>query len=595
MGVIDEVKLKTDILDLVGGHTTLKRTGSSVKGLCPFHGEKTPSFTVDPGRGTWRCFGACNEGGSVIDFVMKADNIPFPEALRRLAERAGVKYGKSSPETRAAGSRRQRIEHINGVAAGWFGAMLEAQAGRGARDYLTSRGIDAATAAKYGIGYAPGDALNLRDKLRAERLERDGRQAHLLVDAADGQTRDFFRNRITFQIHDPKGVVIGFGGRTMEEGGGPKYINSPDTELFTKSSVLYGLDWALPAIRKLKRAVVVEGYMDVVTAHRNGFGNVIATMGVALTEQHLELLLNPLRGVDAAADGELVLCLDSDAAGQEATLQLVELAWGVANSNRIAIRVARLSGSKDPDDLIRESPREWVAAIDASAPALDYLMEAYCARFDVSTPRGKSQVVGKVYPLLSTIRDDFAREERIARLAKLLEVDAGRLRSLGRRVDAPPQRKQPARAGREGFIETTAWEAAAIGRGGPLHAENHLLGLLLSLEGDRAIGREIPGELWSDELNRQLFALWRDGELDDRLGDLPPECAERVAEVRELAARPPRSGAESDLYREINECTNRLRDRRLRREMVDAAQSGDTGPERELLELHRAHEESQRR
>ena len=317
---IEEIKRRLDIVDVVGQTVDLKRAGKSFKGLCPFHAEKTPSFTVSPERGTFHCFG-CGEGGDVFSFVQRRDNLDFREALQELANRAGVELerGSASRPDPAERAERDRLHALLSAAADFYRAELAGPRGGNARAYVESRGLTAETIDAFGLGYAEpsGRALE-RHLLAAGFTHEEAVKAGALGQADDGRTYDGFRDPLVFPIRDAEGRAIGFGGRALRADQQPKYLNSPQTELFDKGANLYALDRAAAAIREARRAIVVEGYMDALVAHQHGFRNVVATLGTAIGERHIQILRR--------LASEVVLALDADAAGVRAAIRGFEVA-----------------------------------------------------------------------------------------------------------------------------------------------------------------------------------------------------------------------------------------------------------------------------
>ena len=314
MTVVDDVKDRLDVVDVISGYVPLKKTGRTFKATCPFHTEKTPSFVVDPQRQSWRCFGACATGGDAFSFVMRKDGLSFGDALRQLAEKAGVEI-----RPREQAERTDVLLRANNEGATFYREALASPEGQAARGYLRERGIDDGAAEAFDLGLSPRSGSALRDHLSS--LGHDVEHAvdaGLLRRFEDGNLRDFFRGRLMFPIHDRRGRVAGFGARTLD-GSDPKYINTPSTRVFDKRATLYGLHLAAPSIREKDEAIVVEGYMDTIAAHQHGYTNVVASMGTALTEQQVAQLRSMASGC--------ILALDPDQAGQEATLRSLESSW----------------------------------------------------------------------------------------------------------------------------------------------------------------------------------------------------------------------------------------------------------------------------
>jgi DNA primase len=317
MSVIDEIKSKLDIVDLVSDTVSLKKSGKNYTGFCPFHSNtKTPSFVVFPETQTWRCFGACADGGDIFSFVIKREGYEFKQALESLAQQAGIQLRAPSPETDKQDKQRQKLLDLNAAAAAYFHHLLTVSpAGAKVRTYLAKREFTAETIATFQLGYA----LDKWEALKSHFVERgysieDLLAAGLIVERADGSPGyDRFRNRLIIPIRNPQGQVVGFGARALAVDQVPKYLNSPQTLLFDKSATLYGLDLARKYIREANQVVIVEGYMDVIQAYQSGAQNVVAQMGTALTEQQLKILKR--------TTSNFVLALDADTAGQAATLR----------------------------------------------------------------------------------------------------------------------------------------------------------------------------------------------------------------------------------------------------------------------------------
>ena len=320
MSVVEEIKDRLDIVEVISAYVPLRKAGNLYKGLCPFHQEKTPSFVVYPDRGTWHCFGACGIGGDVFSFVMKRDNLDFREALEVLAQKAGVELTPPSAARSQQDQTLDRLREINQAAAVWFHHQLrQTPQGQTARDYLAGRGFTDATLDKFLLGYAPDGWNGLLAYLQGKNYEpADLLAAGLVIEREQPEPGrspyfDRFRHRIMTPIRDLHGHVIGFGARALRSEQQPKYLNTPQTPLFEKSSVLYGLDAARRAIRPRGKAIIVEGYMDVLACHQAGEENVVASMGTALTETQIKQLRR--------YTSTIVLALDADAAGQAATLR----------------------------------------------------------------------------------------------------------------------------------------------------------------------------------------------------------------------------------------------------------------------------------
>ena len=459
MSVVDEIKDRLDIVEVIQSSVPLKKAGRNYKGLCPFHAEKTPSFVVFPDTGTWHCFGACGTGGDVFSFVMQQENMGFGEALQILAQRAGVELEPRSPQAAEAEKRLDLLQQINQAAATYFHHLLFSsdEAAR-ARAYLEKRGLNRQTIDRFQVGYS----LNLWDGLLRYLTNKsyalaDLHEAGLIIQREDGSGYyDRFRGRVVFPIRDHRGRVLGFGGRILGDGV-PKYLNSPQTPLFDKSSVLFGLDQARAGIRTVGEAVIVEGYMDVLMAHQHGITNVVAQMGTALTEAQLRLLKRHTQ--------QFVLALDSDVAGDQATLRGLDVARQVMDrevvpvptpqglirfEDRLAadIRIVSLPPGRDPDEVILESPSRWAQLIAQAKPVMDYYFDAFTADLDLATAKGKADAVRSLGPLIAGIGDRVQRTHYLQQLGRMVQVDERSLwqqirQTAGRQEPAGPRRSEP--------------------------------------------------------------------------------------------------------------------------------------------------------
>jgi len=542
MSVVDEVKQRLDIVDVVGQYVQLQKAGRNYRALCPFHAERTPSFFVSPERQSWHCFGACGTGGDILSFVMKKENLEFGEALRLLAERAGVTLAEQRPEEEA---ERNRLREANEAAASFYHrALLSSEAGQTAKHYLEERGQDLKTIQDFQLGYSPSGWDSLCQHLR-ERGYRDEElvAAGLAVEGERG-LRDLFHQRIMFPITDMRGRVVGFGGRSLpiegQEETQPKYLNTPQTAGFDKGSLLYALDKAKEEIRRQGLAVIVEGYTDAIAAHQHGFPNVVASMGTALTERQARLLKRFSRDV--------VLALDADTAGQEATLRAVEYQDILGRD----IRVVILPEGRDPDEVIRSDPENWPALLASAQPLLDYKFEAVSSALDLSQPRQRSQAVDELLPLLAAIGDRIVQAHYLQRLARLAQVRESALHQM--LIRRGPKQRRRADAAAQG-------EAMATVR--PLRdaREEYLLALLLRYPELQADGLALsPDLLWYSE-NRELLQAWqRSPDLEEMRQAVAAELQEHLQRIAAMNVPPfDQQGAKDALY----DCLRRLEQRDL--------------------------------
>ena len=421
--VIDEVKARTDIVELVSHYVNLKRTGKYYMGLCPFHMEKTPSFAVSPEKGVYHCFG-CNEGGDAISFLMKKEGISFTEALKELADRAGVRLPEPEQGPAAERQKKERDLVLGALewAARFYEAMLDDEAGGDAREYLRRRGVSDGLMKTFRLGYAPpgwDTLVRAVSSAAGKDVSPEGFvSAGLIIPRQHGSGYyDRFRDRIMFPICDSKGRVIGFGGRVLEgkssEGASSeaKYVNSPESPVFVKGRNWYAFHLARESIKRKGRAVIVEGYMDAIACHAAGIDNAVASLGTALTTEQAHVL--------ASMGCEIVVCFDSDAAGMAATMRSLEMLRGVCT----AVRVAQVPEGKDPDEYVRTRGGEaFQKLIDGALPVVDYVFQRACSEADVGSPTGKGLVVEKVAPFIWGIDNEVERSAYVSRIAKELGV-----------------------------------------------------------------------------------------------------------------------------------------------------------------------------
>ncbi len=546
---VDEIKERLDIVEFIGSYIPLHKAGRTYKALCPFHAEKTPSFVVYPEQGRWYCYGACNTGGDIITFVQKKENLDFRGALELLARRAGVDLERYGHPERAEPRNRLR-EALDRAAEFYHYHLRHTPAGAMAYDYLRNRGLGDAIIEAFQLGYAPDswDAVltYLRDRgFSLEELETAG----LVVRRDDGGAYDRFRRRIMIPIRDQQGRVIGFGGRLVGAGE-PKYLNSPQTPLFDKSSALFGLDRARPAIQAAQQVVLVEGYMDVISAHQAGFANVVATLGTAVTATHLKRLIRYTR--------TFVFALDADAAGIGATVRGLQTARAALAVREpvltaggdvrfetrlpVVIKIAALPPGRDPDDILRQDPTAWAQIIAAAEPLLDFYFAAALRQADRSTAHGKARLVAELLPAVSELEDPIERRHYIGRLATLVGVTE---REIDRELENLARRRRAARPAetispvpptvtgstadrvRTGLVtlsETTDRMA--------LHLLAHLLSrpdLLPWLDRELATMQfdPISGDDFSDAAHRALFDAWQES-LYSEAASLPDSFASHL-------------------------------------------------------------------
>ena len=595
MSVIDDIKQRLDIEEIVSQYVGLQKAGRNFKALCPFHSEKHASFFVFPERQSWHCFGACGTGGDIFSFVMKKEGMDFGQTLRLLAEKAGVSLAdSSSPQKEAEERQKERLFQINEVAAEYYHHMLlSSSAGEMARSYIARRGLSSQTIDNFQLGFSSDSFEDLKEYLLAEGYEEaELVGAGLLVERESGGSYDRFRNRLMFPVRDTRGRVTGFGARALDEAL-PKYLNSPQTLIFDKSSSLYGIDRARAAIRKNEQAVIVEGYIDVLLVHQYGWENVIASMGTALAEGQLIILKKLTK--------KLVLALDADAAGEEATLRSEEVLnqaldkkvvpvptrFGSVKLESVLdadIKVMVLPAGKDPDEVVREDASLWQQLIVDAKPMVDFILDTVIAKVDLDNAKDKSMAVDKLLPLLYRMKDLIQQGHYVQKLARILKIDVRALEdTLGRFRLA--ERKQRVGKNIRGYTPV----ATASRSSSPL--EEYCMALLLQYSGLRTEGMKLPLDYFEHPGNRQLFLEWQQSadlsslrnNLDVSLHDSLNNLLNRVF--------PPALQASEEIQRQtLGDCILRLKEQWLRnlevkKEEVLAAEAESGEIETQLAKL----------
>ena len=507
MTQLDDVKSRLDIVELVGGYVQLQRAGSSFKANCPFHQERTPSFFVFPDRQSWRCFGACAEGGDAFSFVMKADRLDFREALVRLGARVGV----TITDQAETGGRSQLLFEINDAARQFFQRVLAEPEAAFVREYLRGRGLNDRSLQTFEFGYSPA-----RDNRLLAHLTNAGYEPQTIAETGlareteDGRFYDLFRGRLMIPIRDWSARVAGFGSRALDDNATPKYLNTPRTPVFDKSRILYAMYLAKEPVRQ-HGAVIVEGYMDAVMAHQHGFDNVVASMGTALTEHQVALVRRLTHRVTMALDG--------DPAGRNATLRSLESSWGVFQQRdqrsagqagasvlqqpeALDLRVAELPPGKDPDDYIRQSPHDWTEFIEAAAPLFDYLLAALTERVDVTTADGRSWAAQTMLRFVAHVPDPIKRDFHLDTLSSHFGVDVATLRAAMPMAARPEGSRR-----RSNRAPTTADEATPLPGSDRNQTEELVLSILLQhrdqLEKDAA--KSVHLGWFTRSENREIF------------------------------------------------------------------------------------------
>lgn len=411
---LDELRARVPLASVIGQNVRLTKKGREYSGLCPFHNEKSPSFTVNEEKGFFHCFG-CGAHGDVITFEMRANHLSFVDAIEKLAGIAGLAMPVATPQDRAQEQRQASLHDVLDRAANWFVEQLNKGAGIEARDYLKRRGLDEGTIARFRLGFAPDSRSGLKSFLGAE-LEALAIEAGLLIQPEErGTAYDRFRGRVMFPITDRRGRVIAFGGRIMGDGQ-PKYLNSPDTPLFHKGHILYGWAQARSAAAKSGTVLVAEGYMDVIALHRAGFDNAVAPLGTALTEQQIEMMWREVN--------EPILCLDGDAAGQRAALRAAERALTILKPGK-SLRFASLPVPEDPDSLIQKAgPAAMQAVCDQAKTLSDTLWQAKFSALPLATPEQRSGAEQQIKQFLDVIPESGLKRDYIYEFTTRLRAAA---------------------------------------------------------------------------------------------------------------------------------------------------------------------------
>jgi DNA primase len=568
----DRVKQQADIVRVVGEYVRLKKSGQNFTGLCPFHSEKTPSFAVHPVKQIYHCFG-CGAGGDVFKFVMEMDKTTFPESVRAVAEKCGIAIPRArerTPEERRENQQRTSLVELHREAAAFFVQQLNAtQEGRAAKAYLLDRGLDSEAMARFGIGFAPSGGETLLRAFKQKYPEKVLETSGLFSRDQNGRLFDRFRRRVMFPIANDSGKIVAFGGRALGDDL-PKYLNSPETPIYTKSNILYHLDRAKEALRQRDFAVLVEGYMDAIAVARAGISNVVASCGTSLTEPQVKLLNRFTR--------RIIVNYDPDTAGQAAT----ERSLAILLEQGAEVRVLALPGGKDPDSFIRsEGAAAYTKLLNEAPPYVDYLISR-ASKMDMSTAEGKLRAVNFLMPYVQRIPDRILRSEWATRIAQQL------------RIEEPVLRESMRKAASERRSEVKARPELAGRVGKP--AERRLVQMLIEAEEFRAqLAEEIRGgELHRGlESERILFAL-----CEACASGVRPDAAELALALedrdRRLLFEIAFESAAPPTWEEAESCLAVLRRRRAEEELsavqrqiesfAAAAGAGAGGELRRLLE-----------
>ena len=497
---LTELKMRCDIEQTISMYVPLKRRGKNLVGLCPFHNEKTPSFTVYPDSQSFYCFG-CGAGGEVIGFIRRAENLDYYEAVRHLADKAGLVMPSEGFDNSMA-EKRRRMYEINKEAARFFNSCLFTEEGKEGLEYYKARGMKKSTITHFGLGYAPNKWDSLLKHMRQKGYSYEELYEANLANKSekDGRVRfyDSFRNRVMVPIIDVRGNVVAFGGRVLDDSK-PKYINSSDTLVYKKSLGVFGLNFAKNSGEK--SLVLVEGYMDAITLHQAGFTNVIACLGTAFTGEMAHLL--------ARYADEIILCYDSDEAGQKATSR----ALGVLNSIGMKVRVVHLSGGKDPDEILRKfGPERVRSLIEGAANDIEYGILAARKNFDLGTSDGKMKYLDAVAEILANTKNNIAQDIYSSRLSEELGVSkesiTARINQIGRRKKYAEDKNKFKKIQQEAMRENTKAEIANDTGIKVIRAQEMLIAFLYkNPDYYRYIKDAISAEDFTVSDNKAIFAV----------------------------------------------------------------------------------------
>jgi DNA primase len=546
MSVITDVKQRLDIVEFVSEYVTLQKAGRNFKGLCPFHTEKHPSFFIFPEQQSWHCFGACGTGGDIFSFIMKKEGIDFGQALRLLAQRGGVTLSPLEAPSKAEEEKKGRLFQINEAATEYYHHLLSStKAGEAARKYLARRKITAETVKEFRLGFSPDAWETVKNYLVDKGYaENELAEAGLVIEKEQGGSYDRFRNRLIFPICDIQGRVTGFGARVLDDSL-PKYINSPQTLIFDKSSILYGIDKAKSAIKNKSLVIIVEGYMDVLTAHQHGWQNVVGSMGTSLTEKQVA-------GIKRLTNN-ITLALDADLAGEEATLRGKAI---LAYSN-IEANVILLPLGKDPDEVIEEEPALWQKLVERPMPIMDFAFQSVVGKVDINKARDKSLAVQKLLPSLHEIKDPVQQSHYVKKLARELKIEESAIRAALRESKAGWKRPQPGKPTEQSRL-ARQFVSSPI--------EERCLALLLQYRELRPLAQELSPEHFEYTENREVFVKWQhSSDIPDLENGLDTSLLEHLYYLVNKDFPPAIRESERTRQRDLAQCILRLQEKSSRK------------------------------
>ena len=569
MESIDLIKQRLDIIDIASDYLKLTKAGSNHKALCPFHTEKTPSFIINPERQTWHCFGACSVGGDVIELVIKIEKINFSEALKILAQRAGVQLNNNSGP-----DKNSRLYEINFEACEFYKAQLELPEGKKAKEYIDKRGINDEASETFEFGFSSYTNSNLVSKLTSIGFkEIEIIQSGLAIKRENNQVRDFFYGRLMIPIKNSNGRVIGFGARVLDDSN-PKYINTPSTPIFDKKSVLFGLSVASKAIREDNSVVVVEGYLDVITAHQFGFKNVVASMGTALTANQVGSL--------KSRTNNFVLAMDSDSAGREAVLRSLRNTYRVferqlGQKSEVNLSVVLMPSGKDPDTQIRNNLSEWKKNIANPVPFVQFVIDSIIEKYDINSSSGKGQVVGEIAPLITNMVNPFEQDHYIDLLAGKLTVKREIVESaLAKSMTGSARKRQALKKNTNQNKDKPLYSEITPKEN---WIEDYTMSALLKMQ-DKSNSDMINSEYFRRTENREIYSLWQNLSETDELGDIISDQLEaHYRYLLSIQENIPDFGVNKEGLLQLS---NRLEHRHLQHLQRDILSSSEDIPSREI-------------
>ena len=576
MDQLEEIRRRVDIVEFIGQYLPLKKAGRNYRSVCPFHSDKDPSFMVSPDKQIWHCFG-CGLGGDIFGFLMKKEGIEFPEALAQLADRAGIELANRPKDWGV----KNKLFAINELSAKFFEKyMADTAIGRQAANYLINRGLSAETIKQFNLGYAPAGWDYLAKFLeRRGYTKEEGEKAGVLTRRSQNVI-DKFRHRLMFPITNISGKVVGFTGRVLEVKDQPKYLNSPETPIFNKGRILYGLSVTKEEIQKSNAVVLVEGQMDALSSYQAGVKNVVASSGTAFTGEQLETLRRYAE--------TLILALDADSAGSEATKRAIEL----ASAKDLDVKVALLEGYKDPDECVKADPAKWREIVERAVPIVDFYIDYATKKFGVDSVSAKKKVAAEVLPVIALMDSPVEKDQYIKHLAGALNIDSNNLYEALSKAVAGKGGRLPTHKGKdphetnEPVLDRFDW------------LEKRVLGMVVA-QPDRLgkVATDFATDIWVTAWAKKVYAelkncyTGKEFSLDELLAklDYPDKVVllEILMTVEEYYADMPDVDVDQELRFYINllkQKNTRIALAELNRQIVVAEKSGDVAKLQALLE-----------